>query len=215
MTAEAETGSPPGFSEAAAAPHYVGHRERLRQRFRDAGGSALADYELLELVLFRAIPRQDVKGLAKDLLRRFGSFAEVIAASPQRLAEVKGVRDAVVTEIKIVEAATQRALRGEIAGRQVLGSWAKVLEYCRATMAFSEREQFRILFLDKKNALIAEEVQQTGTVDHTPVYPAKWCAGRSNCRPPPSSSSTTIPLSTRRALPVTHDPGHQDVANFQ
>lgn len=152
-------------------PHYIGHRERLRTRFRDAGGSALADYELLELVLFRAIPRQDVKALAKDLIARFGSFAEVIAAPPTRLAEIKGVRDAVITELKIVEAAAQRLARGEVIGRPVLGSWTKVLEYCRTTMAFAEREQFRILFLDKKNILIADEVQQTGTVDHTPVYP--------------------------------------------
>ena len=158
-----------GFSENA--PHYLGHRDRLRARFREGGADALPDYELLELVLFRAIPRRDVKGLAKDLIKRFGSFAEVVAAPPALLMEVAGVKEAVVTEIKLIEAAAQRFARGEIAKKPVLGSWAKVLDYCRTTMAFSDREQFRILFLDNRNALIADEVQQRGTVDHTPVYP--------------------------------------------
>ncbi len=158
-----------GFADAA--PHYLGHRDRLRARFRDGGANALPDYELLELILFRAIPRRDVKGLAKDLIKRFGSFAEVVAAPPALLMEVYGVKEAVVTELKIVEAAAQRFARGEIAKKPVLGSWAKVLDYCRTSMAFSDREQFRILFLDNRNGLIADEVQQQGTVDHTPVYP--------------------------------------------
>jgi DNA repair protein RadC len=155
----------------APAPHYLGHRERLRARFREAGPEALADYELLELLLFRAIPQRDVKPLAKSLLASFGSFAEVISASPSRLAEVRGLGAAAITEIKIVQAAAQRLLRGEIKQRTVLSSWSAVLDYCRSTMAFAEREQFRILFLDKRNQLIADEVQQEGTVDHTPVYP--------------------------------------------
>ncbi|HEY5278125.1 MAG TPA: DNA repair protein RadC [Pseudolabrys sp.] len=153
------------------APHYHGHRERLRARFRDAGSEAVSDYELLELVLFRAIPQRDVKPLAKDLVARFGSFAEVIAAPHPRLLEVKGMGEAVITELKIVHAAAQRLTRGEMRKRPVLSSWGSVLDYCRTAMAFAEKEQFRLLFLDKRNQLIADELQQTGTVDHTPVYP--------------------------------------------
>jgi len=153
------------------APHYHGHRGRLRARFRDAGSEAVSDYELLELVLFRAIPQRDVKPLAKDLVARFGSFAEVIAAPHPRLLEVKGMGEAVITELKIVHAAAQRLTRGEMRKRPVLSSWGSVLDYCRTAMAFAEKEQFRLLFLDKRNQLIADELQQTGTVDHTPVYP--------------------------------------------
>jgi DNA repair protein RadC len=154
-----------------AAPHYHGHRQRLRDRFLEAGPAALADYELLELVLFRAIPRRDVKPLAKDLLKRFGSFAEVVSASPTRLAEIAGLGEAAIAELKVVQAAAQRLVRGEINRREVLSSWSAVLDYCRGAMAFADREQFRVLFLDKRNQLIADEVQQEGTVDHTPVYP--------------------------------------------
>jgi DNA repair protein RadC len=154
-----------------ATPHYHGHRERLRARFREAGPDAVADYELLELVLFRAIPQRDVKPLAKALIATFGSFAEVIAAPETRLKEVKGLGDAAVTELKIVQAAANRLVRGQVKERTVLSSWSSVLDYCRTAMAFAEKEQFRILFLDKRNQLIADEVQQTGTVDHTPVYP--------------------------------------------
>src|SRR5215472_7907276 len=156
---------------AEAAPHYHGHRERLRGRFRDAGAEALSDYELLELLLFRALPRRDVKPLAKTLLAKFGSFAEVIAAPEARLAEVKGLGGAGITELKIVQAAASRLLRGAIIKRPVLSSWSSVLDYCRTAQGFADREQFRVLFLDKRNQLIADEVQQTGTVDHTPVYP--------------------------------------------
>ncbi len=158
-------------SSAEPAPHYHGHRERLRERFRAAGTDALSDYELLELLLFRAQPRRDVKPLAKKLLERFGSFAEVINAPHERLAEVKGLGDASIAELKIVQAAAGRLLRGELRKRPALSSWSAVLDYCRGAQAFADREQFRILFLDKKNQLIADEVQQTGTVDHTPVYP--------------------------------------------
>ena len=158
-----------GFSEAA--PHYHGHRDRLRARLRDAGADALADYELLELLLFRGIPRRDVKPLAKALLARFGSFPEVISASPTRLAEIDGLGDAAITEIKIVQAAAQRLARGEMKRRTVLSSWSSVLDYCRAMQAFADKEQFRILFLDKRNQLIADELQQVGTIDFTPVYP--------------------------------------------
>jgi DNA repair protein RadC len=126
---------------------------------------------LLEIVLFRSIPRRDVKPVAKDLLRRFGSFAEVLAAPPALLSEVDGVGESVVTDLKIVEAAARRFARGAVARRPVLSSWTSVIDYCRTAMAFSEKEQFRLLFLDRRNALIADEVQQSGTIDHTPVYP--------------------------------------------
>jgi len=153
------------------AEHYHGHRERLRNRFRDAGVEALADYEVMELLLFRAIPRRDVKPLAKALIARFGSFAEAIAAPPARLIEVEGMSLGAATELKIVEAAAQRLVKGKIKKRASMGSWSEVIDYCRSAMAFADKEDFRILFLDKKNGLIADEAQGVGTVDHTPVYP--------------------------------------------
>ncbi len=159
------------MGDSGDTPHYHGHRDRLRARFVETGGDALPDYELLELVLFRSIPRRDVKPMAKELVRRFGSFAEVLAASPARLMEVDGIKENVVTDLKIVEAAARRLAKGAVAKRPVLSSWTAVLDYCRTAMAFMDKEQFRLLFLDKRNALIADEVQQSGTVDHTPVYP--------------------------------------------
>ena len=156
---------------AEAPPHYYGHRERLRERFREAGDDALSDYELLELVLFRALPRRDVKPLAKALIATFGSFAEVISAPVVRLAEIKGLGHAAITELKLVQAAAGRLVRGEVKKRPVLSSWTAVLDYCRTAQAFADREQFRVLFLDKRNQLIVDELQQVGTVDHTPVYP--------------------------------------------
>jgi DNA repair protein RadC len=161
MPGDAKPSKAPAPAEAP--PHYHGHRERLRGRFNEAGSDAVSDYELLELVLFRALPRRDLKPLAKALIEKFGSFAEAIAAPPKRLAEIKGLGDAAITDLKIVHAAANR--------RTVLSSWSSVLDYCRTAMAFADREQFRILFLDKRNQLIADELQQTGTVDHTPVYP--------------------------------------------
>ncbi len=158
-----------GLDEATA--HYHGHRGRLRARLRDAGPEAVSDYELLELVLFRAIPQRDVKPLAKELIARFGSFAEVLAAPRARLKEIKGVGPAAIEELKIVQAAAARMARGQVSKRTVLSSWSSVLDYCRTTMAYEDKEQFRLLFLDKRNQLIADEVQQKGTVDHTPVYP--------------------------------------------
>src|SRR6266702_721214 len=154
-----------------AAPHYHGHRGRLRERFLQGGSDALHDYEMLELILFRAIPRGDVKPLAKQLLAKFVSFAEVIAAPLERLKEVDGLGEAAITELKIVQAAANRLVRGEVKQRQVLSSWSNVLDYCRAAMAFESKEHFRILFLATGNHLIADEQHQTGTVDHTPVYP--------------------------------------------
>lgn len=158
-----------GFKDAGK-PHYLGHRERLRRRFREAGADALPDYELLELILFRAVPRRDTKPLAKAVLAQFGSFAEALNAPEERLREVPGLGEAAITEIKLVRAAALRLVRGEVLERPVLSSWSQVLDYCRASMGFESREQFRILFLDKRNQIIADEVQQTGTVDHTPVY---------------------------------------------
>ncbi|MBR2692209.1 MAG: DNA repair protein RadC [Aquamicrobium sp.] len=152
-------------------PHYLGHRERLRERFASAGHGALPDYELLELLLFRFVPRTDTKPIAKALLARFGTLAEVLGAPTGLLQEVKGVGPAVALDLKVIAAVTHRSLRSEVTGRESLSSWQQLLDYCRAAMAFESREQFRILFLDKKNMLIADEVQQTGTVDHTPVYP--------------------------------------------
>ena len=152
-------------------PHYLGHRERLRDRFLDGGPDAVTEYELLELILFRAIPRRDVKPLAKALIAKFGSFAEVVSAERPRLREVDGLGEAAIAEIKIVQAAAGRLARGEVKKRTALSSWTAVLDYCRTTMAFADKEQFRVLFLDKRNQMIADELQQTGTVDHTPVYP--------------------------------------------
>jgi DNA repair protein RadC len=148
----------------------AGHRQRLKERFVAGGPEALPDYELLELVLFNAIPRRDTKPVAKRLIERFGSFAEVVNAAPERLKEVKGIGDAAVMQLKLVRAGALRLMQGGIMQRPVLASWTAVLDYCRAAMGFEAREQFRILFLDKKNRLIADEVQQEGTVDHTPVY---------------------------------------------
>src|SRR5690349_4595063 len=158
-----------GFKDAGK-PHYLGHRERLRRRFRDAGADAVPDYELLELILFRAAPRRDTKPLAKALIARFGTFAEAMNAPEELLREVPGIGEAAITELKLVRAAALRLVRGEVLERPVLSSWAQVLDYCRASMGFASKEQFRILFLDKRNQIIADEVQQTGTVDHTPVY---------------------------------------------
>ncbi|MBA3446758.1 MAG: DNA repair protein RadC [Pseudaminobacter sp.] len=152
-------------------PHHLGHRQRLRERFRSGGAAALSDYEILELLLFRSIPRADTKARAKTLLKRFGSLAEVLGAPEHLLREVEDIGEGAALDLKIVAAAASLMARGEIKGRDVLSSWSQVLDYCRAAMAFEEREQFRILFLDKKNALIADEIQQTGTIDHTPVYP--------------------------------------------
>lgn len=148
----------------------AGHRGRLRERFTNGGADAVPDYELLEMILFRAFPRIDTKPIAKRLLARFGSFAEVVSAPPDRLKEIEGVGDRAVQELKLIKTAAERLTRGEIKSRPALSSWSGVLDYLRLAQGFEDREHFRILFLDKKNALIADEVQGRGTVDHTPVY---------------------------------------------
>ena len=149
----------------------AGHRERLRGRFLTAGPDALADYELIELALFAAIPRGDTKPLAKRLLDRFGSLESVVSAPATRLKQEAGVGDAAVAALKVLEAVAVRLARGRIVGQPVIGSWDRLLEYCRTSLSFLTHEEFHILFLDRKNRLIADERQGLGTVDHTPVYP--------------------------------------------
>ena len=150
-------------------PHYHGHRERLRQRFREAAGP-LPDYELLELILFHAIPRRDVKPLAKQLIDHFGDFGGVVGASRENLAQA-GLGDTAIDLLKATHEAAARVIHGETKGRDILSSGQKVIDYCRARLAHSDVEEFHLLFLDRKNGLIRAEKQQRGTVDHTPVYP--------------------------------------------
>jgi len=160
--------APPAASDK---PDYLGHRERLRRRLLDAGSDALADYELLEFLLYSARARGDTKPLAKALLRRFGSLAAVLGASPDALAAVKGMGPASVAALVAVRAAAREMLRAEVTNRSVISSWHQLLDYCTARIGFGEAEEFHLLFLDAKNALIADEKQQHGTVNHTPVYP--------------------------------------------
>jgi len=160
-----------GFEGAGEALHYLEHRQRLRARFLDGGAEPMPDYELMELVLFAAIPRRDVKPLAKSLIDRFGSFADAIAAPRERLLEVEGIGESVVTQLKVVEAAALRLSKTRLIGKPALSSWTALIDYCAATMARNPKEEFRVLFLDRKNVLIADEAQSSGTVDHTPVYP--------------------------------------------
>ncbi|MDX1580212.1 MAG: DNA repair protein RadC [Alphaproteobacteria bacterium] len=152
-------------------PHHYGHRKRLRERFLSGGASSMPDYEVLELLLFQAHPRGDMKPLAKALIERFGTLSRVISAPPERLKEVKGVGESTIAALHVVREAALRLIREDAQDKPVLSSWNALIDYCRAAMAFEGREQFRVLFLDRKNRLIADEVQQQGTVDHTPVYP--------------------------------------------
>ena len=154
-----------------AKPDHAGHRKRLRERFISAGADALADYELLEMALFRTNPRSDTKPIAKALIKEFRSLAAVFAAEPEQLRKINGIGDTAIADLKLIRAFAERIGREKITGRDIVSSWPALMDYCRTAMAHESREQFRILFLDKKNALIADEVQQRGTVDHTPVYP--------------------------------------------
>lgn len=154
-----------------ARPHHADHRQRLRERFLAGDGEALADYELLELLLFHSIDRVDVKPLAKQLLADFKSFGAVLAADRRRLASYPRVNDRTCALFKAVREASRRMIRSEIIGRPVLSSWSRVVEYCRACLVDEPSEQFRLLFLNRKNEVIADEVQGRGTIDHTPVYP--------------------------------------------
>lgn len=159
-------------SNTGKQPSYIAdHRQRLRCRFIEGGAAAMPDYEMLELVLFRAIPRRDVKPLARELLDHFGDFNRVITAPAARLRDIKGIGEAVIVELKIVEAAAQRLARAKVLQRHIVSSWDALLDYCHTTMAHLEMEQFRVLYLDRKNVLIADEAQAKGTVDHVPVYP--------------------------------------------
>ena len=154
-----------------AKPHSHGHRDRLRQRLLGKGGEALADYEILEFLLFGAKPRTDTKPLAKALMKRFGSLSAALAADPAELAEVPEMGQASIAALKIVPEAARRLAREQILGQPVLSSWGKLLDYCRIALAHEKVERFHLLFLDRQNRLIADETQQRGTVDHTPVYP--------------------------------------------
>lgn len=167
MAADDAKAGPP----AKPKPHYHGHRDRLRQRLLSSGVDALPDYELLEMVLWSSNPRGDTKPLAKALLDRFGDFAHVVSASPELLREVKGVGDGAIASIKTIQAAGVRLAKAKVMNKTVLTSWNQLIEYCTASMAYLKTEQFRVLYLDRKNVLIADEMQQQGTVDHTPVYP--------------------------------------------
>lgn len=155
-----------------SAPSYLkDHRQRLRERFRKGGVEAVLDYELLELVLFRAIPRQDVKPLARRLIDHFGDFNRVITAPAERLTEVQGVGHAVVLEFKITQAVAQKLTRSRVLGRCIVSSWRELLDYCHTHMSHRETEQFRVLYLNRKNILILDEAQGEGSIDHVPVYP--------------------------------------------
>ena len=151
-------------------PNRAGHRERLKARFRKGGADALADYELLELVLFQALPRRDTRAIAKALLKKFGSFAAVVDAPDEHLKDVEGVKDGAITGLRVVRAAAVHLLRSELAGRPVLGSWQKVLDYLKADMAWRHEEHVRVLYLNQKNVLIADEADR-GTVNQASVYP--------------------------------------------
>jgi DNA repair protein RadC len=154
-----------------ARPHYWGHRERLRQRFVAGGHAAMPEYELLELLLFNAIPRIDVKPLAKALLAAFGDLNGVVAAPEPRLMAIPGVTDRVCLQLRLVEAVAHRMARAKVMQREVIASWDALMRYCKTVMAYRDTERFRVLFLDRKNVLIADEEQAKGTVDHVPVYP--------------------------------------------
>lgn len=158
-------------AEPARKPHYWGHRERLRQRFYEANGVSLPDYEILELILFNAIPRVDVKPLAKILLEEFGDFNGVISAPAPRLLRIEGITEKVVIQFRLAEVIAARLARAKVLNRSVIASWTELMSYCKTVMAHRDTEQFRVLYLDRKNVLIADEAQAKGTIDHVPVYP--------------------------------------------
>ncbi len=160
-----------GIKEKTQKPHYAGHRARLRERFLAAGPAALADYELLEMILFPAKPMGDVKPMAKALLAAFGSFGKVLHASPEELSKVDGVGEAAVVAIKVAKAAVERLLKEEVAARPIIKSWTQLLDFVRLHFGHNKNEEFHALFLNHKLELIASECQQKGTINHTPVYP--------------------------------------------
>lgn len=170
-----KTSSGAGFAEAAKPtppkPHYHGHRDRLRERFIVRGADSLADYELLEMILFRTVRQGDTKPMAKALLAEFGSLQAVLAADIGALKRIPKVGEKIAMDLKIIGATMERSAKTALQEQPILSSWSSVIEYCNRAMAHERVEQFRILFLDKKNRLKEDEVQQTGTIDHTPVYP--------------------------------------------
>ncbi len=171
MGERGKDGSGSGSDKGASKPHYLGHRQRLRQRLMEGGADALPDYELLEFLLFAGQPRGDTKPLAKELLKRFGGFAGVLSAEPESLRAVAGMGEVSIAALKAVREAGLRLLRAEVSERPVLSSWKQLLDYCTGVAGFVEIEEFHLLFLDRKNVLISHERQQRGTIDHTPVYP--------------------------------------------
>ncbi|MBA8880761.1 RadC family protein [Phyllobacterium myrsinacearum] len=171
-----KTADTPNTDSQPAEPHYTGHRERMKERFQKVGHEGFADYEMLEVLLYRSIRQGDTKPLAKALLARFGSLAQVLGAPDHLLQEVKGCGPTVAFDFKFITAFAHRFIRSDMNERAVLSSWGKLIDYCTAAMAHESREQLRILFLDKKNTLIADEVQQVGTIDHLPVYPREVIA---------------------------------------
>ena len=164
-------------SEKSAPPHYKGHRERLRARFVNAGPESLHDYELLELVLTFAIPMQDVKPLAKGLLSHFGSFAGVLDASHNELIKINDMGAYTATLIKVVKACAEYYLKEQVIKRKSIPSLPVLVDYCRTSMGGLKDEQFRVIFLNSQNEIIAEETIQEGTVDQTVVYPRKVLEG--------------------------------------
>jgi len=161
----------PDSTSTTTLPHHAGHRQRLRERFQKSKGNDLADYELIELLLFAAMPRRDVKPIAKALLKRFGSFAGVLNADSAELQKTDGIGEVAAVSLLAVRQAAVRLLQDDVMNQPVLGSWQSLMDYCRVSMGHNKTEQFRVLFLNRKNVLIADELQQEGTIDHTPVYP--------------------------------------------
>lgn len=153
------------------AAHHNGHRQRLREKLTSAGSDALHDYELLELYLFRSIPRRDVKPIAKNLIAKFGDLGGVAAAPLEQLTQIKGISEKTASELKLIQALSERLAREQVIGKPVISSWSALVGYCRTTLQFERTEQFRVLFLDRKNRLIADEILGRGTIDHAPVYP--------------------------------------------
>lgn len=152
-------------------PHHTGHRKRLRERFLVSKKGGLPDYEILEILLFSSHPRGDVKPLAKELIAKFGSLAKAINADTSELNKIKGINEQALAQFRAVQEASERLIKEEVIAKPILQSWKALLDYCRASMGHLTKEQFRILFLNKKNMVIADDLQEAGTVDQTPVYP--------------------------------------------
>lgn len=223
-------------ASAKKAPHFHAHRKRLVDKFDRRGAEAFDDYELLELLLFRTLPRIDTKPIAKDLIQRFGNLAEVVAAPVGQLNEVNGVGPATARDLKLLHQVSVRVGQKSVLNRPVLSSWSALLDYCRSAMQFETKEQFRVLFLDKKNCLMADEIVAKGTVDRAPVYPREIVRralhheatavilvhNHPSGDPPPSPQDINLTETIVETLSgidvVVHDHlivGRQDVASFK